>query len=77
MAYSLIVPFGRGEMVTVLDVTMQTSFHLYTIYNNHIKNKDGNEPSKCLSEYEYIDDTYSLAETEEGKTALDVFKRRR
>jgi len=72
----LIVPFGRGgNGFTVLDVTNPDKpLHLYTIYNNHIKNKVMvMNHLNSLSEYEYIDDTYSLAETEEGNTALDTY----
>ena len=72
----LIVPFGRGgNGFTVLDVTnADKPLHLYTIYNNHIKNKVMvMNHLNSLSEYEYIDDTYSLAETEEGKAALDKY----
>jgi type IV pilus assembly protein PilY1 len=76
----LFVPFGRGgNGFTVLDVTNAKDtgdkpLHLYTIYNNHIKNKVMiMNHLNVLSEYEYIDDTYSLAEMEEGQTALDNY----
>jgi type IV pilus assembly protein PilY1 len=76
----LFVPFGRGgNGFTVLDVTNAKDtgdkpLHLYTIYNDHIKNKVMiMNHLNVLSEYEYIDDTYSLAEMEEGQTALDNY----
>jgi len=76
----LFVPFGRGgNGFTVLDVTNAKDtgdkpLHLYTIYNDHIKNKVMKmDHLNVLSEYEYIDDTYSLAEMEEGQTALDNY----
>ncbi len=72
----LIVPFGRGgNGFTVLDVTnADKPLHLYTIYNNHIKNKVMvMNHLNVLSQYEYIDDVYSLAETEEGQNALDTY----
>ena len=72
----LFVPFGRGgNGFTVLDITnADKPLHLYTVYNNHIKNKVMiMNHLNVYSEYEYIDDTYSLAETEEGQTALDYY----
>ena len=72
----LIVPFGRGgNGFTVLDVThADKPLHLYTIYNNHIKNKVMvMNHLNVLTEYDYIDDTYSLAETEEGMNAFDYY----
>ena len=69
----LIVPFGRGgNGFTVLDVTNPDKpLHLYTVYNNHIKNTVMvMNHLNVLSQYEYIDDTYSLAETEEGQDAF-------
>ena len=72
----LMVPFGRGgNGFTVLDITdPDKPLHLYTIYNNHIKNKVMvMNHLNVLSQYEYIDDVYSLAETEEGQNALDIY----
>ncbi len=72
----LMVPFGRGgNGFTVLDVTKPDKpLHLYTVYNNHIKNEVLiMNYLNVLSKYEYIDDTYSLAETEEGQAALDYY----
>ena len=76
----LIVPFGRGgNGFSVLDVTDAKDtgdkpLHLYTVYNNHIKNKVMiMNHLNVLSEYDYIDDAYSLAEMEEGQTALDNY----
>ena len=72
----LMVPFGRGgNGFTVLDVTNPDKpLHLYTVYNNHIKNKVMvMNHLNVLSQYEYIDDTYSLAETEEGQDAFEYY----
>ncbi len=72
----LMVPFGRGgNGFTVLDVTNPDKpLHLYTVYNNHIKNTVMvMNHLNVLSQYEYIDDTYSLAETEEGQDAFEYY----
>ena len=72
----LMVPLVEEENgFTVLDVTNPDKpLHLYTVYNNHIKNKVMvMNHLNVLSQYEYIDDTYSLAETEEGKDAFEYF----
>ena len=44
----LMVPYGRGgNGFTVLDVTNPDKLHLYSVYNDHIKNKVLNEPFRC------------------------------
>ena len=61
----LIVPFGRGgNGFTVLDVTNPDKpLHLYTVFNNHIKNTVMvMNHLNVLSQYEYIDDTYSFSQ---------------
>ena len=46
----LIVPFGRGgNGFTVLDVTNPDKpLHLYTVYNNHIKNKTSGTMNRTM-----------------------------
>lgn len=72
----LMVPYGRGgNGFTVLDVTdPDKPLHLYSIYNDHIKNKVFvMNHLDVVSEYEYIDDTYSIIDMEESMTIRDNY----
>ena len=72
----LMVPYGRGgNGFTVLDVTdPDKPLHLYSVYNDHIKNKVYvMNHLDTLSEYEYIDDTYSIIDLEEAITVQDNY----
>ena len=71
-----MVPYGRGgNGFTVLDVTNPDKpLHLYSIYNDHIKNKVFvMNHLDVVSEYEYIDDNYSVIDMEESKTVADNY----
>ncbi len=72
----LMVPYGRGgNGFTVLDVTNPDKpLHLYSVYNDHIKNKVFvMNHLDVVSEYEYIDDTYSIIDLEESQTVTDNY----
>ena len=72
----LMVPYGRGgNGFTVLDVTdPDKPLHLYSVYNDHIKNKVYvMNHLDVVSEYEYIDDTYSIIDLEEAMTVQDNY----
>ena len=72
----LMVPYGRGgNGFTVLDVTdPDKPLHLYSVYNDHIKNKVYvMNHLDTLSEYEYIDNTYSIIDLEEAITVQDNY----
>ena len=72
----LMVPYGRGgNGFTVLDVTdPDKPLHLYSVYNDHIKNKVYiMNHLDTVSEYEYIDDTYSIIDLEEAITVQDNY----
>ena len=72
----LMVPYGRGgNGFTVLDITKPNKpLHLYSVYNDHIKNKVFvMNHLDVVSEYEYIDDTYSVIDMEESKTVADNY----
>jgi type IV pilus assembly protein PilY1 len=64
----LMVPYGRGgNGFTVLDITdPDKPLHLYSVYNDHIKNKVFvMNHLNMVSQYQYIDDTYSIIDMEE------------
>ena len=72
----LMVPYGRGgNGFTVLDVTNPDKpLHLYSVYNDHIKNKVFvMNHLDVVSEYEYIDDTYSVIDLVESQTVTDNY----
>ncbi len=72
----LMVPYGRGgNGFTVLDITdPDKPLHLYSVYNDHVRNKVYvMNHLDALSEYEYIDDTYSIAELEESIAVQDNY----
>ena len=72
----LMVPYGRGgNGFTVLDVTNPDKpLHLYSVYNDHIKNKVFvMNHLDVISEYEYIDDTYSVIDLVESQTVTDNY----
>ena len=72
----LMVPYGRGgNGFTVLDITdPDKPLHLYSVYNDHVRNKVYvMNHLDVLSEYEYIDDTYSIAELEESIAVQDNY----
>ena len=72
----LMVPFGRGgNGFTVLDVTKPNRpLHLYSVYNDHIRNKVYvTNHLGTQSEYEYIDDTYSVKDMEESIEVQDNY----
>lgn len=72
----LMVPYGRGgNGFTVLDVTdPDKPLHLYSVYNDHIKNKVYvMNHLDTVSEYEYIDDTYSIIDLEEAMAVQDNY----
>ena len=72
----LMVPYGRGgNGFTVLDVTSPDKpYHLYSVYNDHIKNKVYvmNHLDQ-ISQYEYIDDSYSIVNLDESVAVQDNF----
>ena len=72
----LMVPYGRGgNGFSVLDVTKPDKpLHLYSVYNDHIKNTvHVMNHLGTHSEYEYIDDTYSIIDMEESITVQDNY----
>ncbi|MDA9723891.1 PilC/PilY family type IV pilus protein [Candidatus Pelagibacter sp.] len=72
----LMVPYGRGgNGFTVLDVTNPDKpLHLYSVYNDHIKNKVFvMNHLDVISEYEYIDNTYSVIDLLESQTVTDNY----
>ena len=71
-----MVPYGRGgNGFTVLDITdPDKPLHLYSVYNDHVRNKVYvMNHLDALSEYEYIDNTYSIAELEESIAVQDNY----
>ena len=72
----LMVPYGRGgNGFSVLDITKPDKpLHLYSVYNDHIKNTvHVMNHLGTHSEYEYIDDTYSIIDMEESITVQDNY----
>ena len=72
----LMVPYGRGgNGFTVLDITdPDKPLHLYSVYNDHIKNKVFvMNHLDMVSQYQYIDDTYSIIDMEEAILVSDNY----
>ena len=72
----LMVPYGRGgNGFTVLDITdPDKPLHLYSVYNDHIKNKVFvMNHLDMVSQYQYIDDTYSIIDMDEAILVADNY----
>ena len=72
----MMVPFGRGGAgFTVLDITKPNEpLHLYSIYNDSIANRILRmNHLGIVSEFQYIDETYSWLDFEEVDTVIENY----